>query len=94
VLGVDQEQRQRIRTRGAGGGQVHRTGCDPQALKLEDRGEAVDADPDCGEDYHCARHGLVHMLEQLVEGYRDEDHDRRLEQVGDYAETHESGVGN
>jgi len=34
------------------------------------------------------------VLEQQVEGHRDEDPNRRLEQVGDDAETHKSGVGN
>jgi len=43
VLGVEQEQHQGIRTRGAEGGQVDCTGCDPQALKLEDCVEACDA---------------------------------------------------
>ncbi|GHO63356.1 hypothetical protein KSC_022480 [Ktedonobacter sp. SOSP1-52] len=45
MLGVEQEQHQAIRARGAEGGQVDCTSCDPQALKLEDRIEACDTSP-------------------------------------------------
>ena len=92
MLDVEQEQHQGIRTRGAEGGQVDCTGCDPQALKLEDRIETYDAGRECDEDDHCPRHALVHVLEQQVEGQSEEDQECRIEQVGDDAQADKSGV--
>ena len=72
--------------------QVDCTGCDPQALKLEDRIEARDADRECDEDDHCPRHALVHVLEQQVEGQGQEDKACLIQQVGDDAHANKSGV--
>ncbi len=92
MLGVEQEQHQGIGPCGVQGGQVDGTGCDPQALKLEDRVEANDAGPDCDEDDHCTRHALVDVLEQQVEGKGQEDKECPIQQVGDDAYADKSGV--
>ncbi len=93
MLGVQQEQHQGIRPRSAAGAQVDCAGCDPQALKLEDRVEARDGGCDDDEDDHCSGHALVHVLEQDVEGQDQEDKEGLIQQVGDDAQADQSGVG-
>jgi hypothetical protein len=91
VLGVYQEQRQSFLASGTDG-QAHCTGCDPHALKLEDRIEACDAGPESDEDDHGESRALVHVLEQPVEGEGQEDSDCLIQQVGDDADPDKSGV--
>ncbi len=92
MLGVEQEQHDGIRPRGAEGAQVDGAGGDPQALKLEDRIEARDGGREGDEDDHGPGHALVHVLEQEVEGQGQEDEERLIQQVGDDAQAHQSGV--
>ena len=92
MLGVEQEQHQGIRTRGAEGGHIGRVECDPQGLKLEDRIERKYADRECDEDKHCPRRALVHMLEQDVQRHGHADKECRIQQVGDDAHADKAGV--
>ena len=56
------------------------------ALRRRDGGR------ECDEDDHCPGHALVHVLEQEVEGQDQEDKEGLIQQVGDDAQAHKSGV--
>ena len=71
---------------------IERLGPRQAVLAREDRIEACDAGRDCdeGDDGQCRVR--VSLLEQPLEGYRDEDKDGRLDEVGEDAQPDESGV--
>jgi hypothetical protein len=92
VLGVEQEQHQRMRPRGANRAQVDCAGCDPKSLKLEDRIEARDAARERDKDDHGSGRALMHVLEQQIKGQGQEDKHCLIQQVGDDAQADQSSV--
>ena len=58
---------------------IERLGSRQAVLAREDRIEACDALPDCDEGDASQCRVRVPVLEQPVEGYRDEDKDGRLD---------------
>jgi hypothetical protein len=71
---------------------IERLGPRQAVLAREDRIEACDAGRDCDKGDAGQCRVRVSLLEQPLEGYRDEDKDGRLDEVGEDAQPDESGV--
>ena len=71
---------------------IARLGPRQAVLAREDRIEACDAGRDCDEGDAGQCRVRVPVLEQPVEGYRDQDKDGWLDEVGEDAQPDESGV--
>ena len=78
---------------GADGREVGRVRRDPHALELEEDVEEADRRADRDQDDHGSGGIGIHVPEQRVQGQRQEDPERHLDQVGGDADPDESSVG-